>query len=162
MEIELTRGFKTVIDDDDAALVAGFRWIAWSARGLFYAARTAKIDGKQAAIMLHRVITGAKPGYVVDHIDHDTLNNQRSNLRVCTAAQNMQNSKQRAHSKNKYRNVRLEKHVSGDMRWRAYIRSDNKLYRKWFDDEESAFRWAEATRSALHGEFAYSKDQDSR
>jgi hypothetical protein len=48
---------------------------------------------KQRTILLHRWITNAPDGMVVDHIDHDTLNNTDSNLRIITIAQNAQNRK---------------------------------------------------------------------
>lgn len=40
---------------------------------------------------LHRLITGAPDGMVVDHINHNTLDNRRANLRVVTIAENTQN-----------------------------------------------------------------------
>ena len=42
---------------------------------------------------LHRIITGAKDGESVDHINGDGLDNRRSNLRICTHRQNMMNRK---------------------------------------------------------------------
>jgi len=42
-------------------------------------------------IYLHRLITEAKIGEYVDHINHDTLNNLDENLRLCTNSQNLQN-----------------------------------------------------------------------
>jgi hypothetical protein len=43
--------------------------------------------------MLHRVITGAPAGLVVDHINGDTLDNRDENLRVCTHVQNLANAR---------------------------------------------------------------------
>lgn len=47
------------------------------------------INGKNDAI--HRVIMGKKPGYEVDHINRDKLDNRRSNLRFVTHQQNLSN-----------------------------------------------------------------------
>jgi hypothetical protein len=46
---------------------------------------------KRRSVKLHRFITNAPEGMVVDHINHDTLNNTDENLRVCTISENQQN-----------------------------------------------------------------------
>ena len=46
----------------------------------------------RANVFLHRLLTKAPPGFVVDHINHDTTDNRRQNLRVVTQSQNMQNA----------------------------------------------------------------------
>lgn len=50
---------------------------------------SAYVEGKSA--FLHRLIAQPPKGLVVDHRDNDPLNNTRSNLRVCTQAQNLVN-----------------------------------------------------------------------
>jgi hypothetical protein len=42
-------------------------------------------------VYMHRILTGAAMGELVDHQDGDGLNNQRANLRVCTSRQNSRN-----------------------------------------------------------------------
>ena len=44
---------------------------------------------------LHRFLLNPPKEYVVDHINGDTLNNTRANLRVCSHTQNMRNQKLR-------------------------------------------------------------------
>ena len=44
-------------------------------------------------VKLHRFITDCPVGMVVDHINHDTLDNRKSNLRICTNSENLQNLK---------------------------------------------------------------------
>lgn len=41
---------------------------------------------------IHRLITNCPDDMVVDHINHNTLDNTLANLKVCTAKQNKQNS----------------------------------------------------------------------
>ena len=41
---------------------------------------------------LHRIIMNAKKGDVIDHINHDTLDNRRENLRIVTHSENKRNS----------------------------------------------------------------------
>lgn len=50
-------------------------------------------NGRTTTIKLHRWIMDAPKNKVVDHFDHDTLNNIDSNLRIATKSQNAQNIK---------------------------------------------------------------------
>lgn len=85
--IQLTRGQVAVIDASDLPLVSGMKWHAVPhKRGGFYA-RAA------GGVYLHRILTDCPDDKEVDHINHDTLNNRRSNLRVCTHLENMRNGK---------------------------------------------------------------------
>jgi hypothetical protein len=74
------------VDDEDFALVSAYHWMV--NRG-GYAVR--RVGNKTQ--WMHRVILGEPPrlGVVVDHINHDTLDNRRANLRWTTRSQNMQN-----------------------------------------------------------------------
>lgn len=162
VEIELSRGMKAIVSDDDFARVACFSWHALSSRGSFYAARTVKIGGVTAKILMHREIVAAAKGFVVDHIDHNTLNNSRANLRVCTPSENSRNSKTRKDSRSGIRCVKLESRGGGIFQYRATIRCNKKAYRKWFHDLQSAALWCEKRRLELHGEFSYDSGADSR
>ena len=54
---------------------------------------------------IHRLVMGNPKGMQVDHINGDTLDNRKENLRVCTRSQNMQNKKLHSHSKTGYKGV---------------------------------------------------------
>ena len=85
--VVLTRGVEARIDASDVALVSQHSWHATtSSTGCFYA-RSSRVG------FMHRLLTGAKRGEEVDHINHDTLDNRRENLRVGTHKQNMENGK---------------------------------------------------------------------
>ncbi len=49
------------------------------------------VSGQRKTVYLHRILLDAPKGLRVDHIDHDPLNNRRTNLRIVTASQNNQN-----------------------------------------------------------------------
>lgn len=72
------------------------------------------VDGKLKG--LHRHIMKAPEGLMVDHIDGNRANNQRSNLRLATNQQNQGNRKAKGYHFMKNRN-----------KWCAQIRVDGKL-----------------------------------
>ena len=105
--ITLTRGREALIDDEDLERVTKNKW-HWN-KGHYrnfdnndqnngYARREHYPGGnhengkrKRKTIWLHRFLMDCPPGLVVDHIDGNGLNNQKSNLRVITHSQNMNN-----------------------------------------------------------------------
>src|ERR1043166_3164643 len=98
LELPLTKGYVALIDSTDSDLLQ-FRWTANErnkGKGV-YVQRTVKVDGKQMLVQLHRVIyeriIGRPLGRweLIDHWDLNPLNNQRSNLRLASHAQNQQN-----------------------------------------------------------------------
>jgi hypothetical protein len=87
-EIPLTRGMSATVDDEDFEHLSKFKWSAWSPykdKRTFYAARG---GGK---VIMGREILDPEPGMECDYIDGNGLNCCRSNLRVCTPAQQAQN-----------------------------------------------------------------------
>jgi hypothetical protein len=111
-EISLTRGQVAIVDATDYEWLAQWKWYAaWHPkRGLYYAQRIGeRSNGKQprSFFSMHRVILGLTSSDLHgDHIDHDTLNNRRSNLRVATRSQNASNRKLNKNSKTGYKGVR--------------------------------------------------------
>lgn len=63
-----------------------------------YASRETRIGGKYGrpkTIFMHRIIAGTPEDMWTDHKNRNRLDNRRSNLRICTPAQNSANRKQR-------------------------------------------------------------------
>ncbi len=86
--VELTRGEAMLIDDADAALAASRKW--WLGRN-GYAAGGFRVEGKKVKKYFHRLVANPPPGYEVDHVNGNPLDNRRANLRPATSSQNKQN-----------------------------------------------------------------------
>lgn len=87
--LRLTQGQHAQIDASDFELVSAHKWYAVKTKWTYYAATN--IAGKR--VYLHRLLMGLGPGrkQVVDHINHNGLDNRRENLRVCTSVMNALN-----------------------------------------------------------------------
>lgn len=149
-QIELKGGGFSVVDEDDLPRLAGLLWRKLRVGpGIYYAAAVGK-----APTLLHRFITGAASGLSVDHINGDPLDNRRSNLRVCTHAQNLANRRKNANSKNKFKGVGRSRHPNA---WYASIgsgRHKGRQYLGYFKSEEEAAAWYDIAAVLTYGEFA--------
>lgn len=91
--IPLTRGYFTIIDDEDYERVNQFKWSVSFSDGIPYARYSYQRDGKACKVSLHHLIVGKKPRTHTDHINGNTLDNRRGNLRICTPQENIWNSR---------------------------------------------------------------------
>lgn len=94
---------------------------------------------------MHRVILDTDQ--FVDHINHNTLDNRKCNLRVVTKAQNMMNSNFKGVSRN-------------GCKWYAHIKINQKMLNLgyYLDEEEALYaRWY--AEQELFKEFAYPKPE---
>lgn len=142
-EIALSNGMTSLVDDEDFIRCTRFRWCVTTNKGGDpYASRGQKINGVVKSISLSRFIMGVtNPKLVVDHINHDTLDNRKENLRVCTHRQNMQNLLP-DHYTSKFPGVCW---MSFNSKWQATILLNGKRkYLGQFDDEREAAKAYEA------------------
>ena len=93
--IKLTQGQVAKVSDEDHDELSKYKWYAlWiPTTHSFRAVHKARIGGGQKNIYMHRQIMDAQDIQDVDHQNHDTLDNQRENLRVCARAENVRNRK---------------------------------------------------------------------
>lgn len=146
--IELTQGYATIVDDCDYEYLSQWSWYANVVKpGYVRAIRAENKDGKRVSYKMHRVIMNAPQGMFVDHLDMDPLRNTRDNLRLCTHAENLHNSRKRAASV--YKGV-IKTGKNG--RWSAYIQNDHlgtyshPVAAAMVADEESRQRYGEFAR----------------
>lgn len=146
--IPLTRGQFAIVDAEDYARLSLYTWFAEGTAKNYYAVR--KENGR--SIKMHREITGAPDHLVVDHIDHNGLNNRKSNLRVCTFAENCRNLRNVRRKTSKYKGVCWKKRLK---KWAAAISCNNKTYHLGYFKHEmdAALAYDEAARK-YHGQFA--------
>lgn len=135
------------VDDEDYDLLSKTRWILESKNGKkMYA-----LSGDRSKTRMHRLITGADIGFVVDHKDGNGLNNCRSNLRICTNTDNSRNTKVRGNNTTGYKGVVLR--TWG--RYQAQIMHFRRChYLGLFDSPEDAAMAYNKKAIELFGEFA--------
>ena len=105
--IKLTQGQFAMIDDDEYDKVIKHKWHAAKHKQEFYAATVLKACGGwvKRTYLHHFILEFCEPGMFVDHIDNNPLNNQKSNLRVCTPRENSSNRRSSRKSHSKYLGV---------------------------------------------------------
>jgi len=105
--IPLSRGQYALVDDEDYEKVNKYKWNAVPNNKTYRASSRCTGNGKN--IRMHRFIMNAPKNMDVDHINHDTLDNRKCNLRICTRSQNLMNAKKRSGCSSKYKGVTYSK-----------------------------------------------------
>ncbi len=99
MKIPLTKGYFALVDDDAPQEVVNHKWCALVTGGdRVYAMRRTKEGGKVSYVLMHRIVANAQKGEIVDHKNHNTLDNRRENVRICKAGENLHIARQRSGS----------------------------------------------------------------
>jgi hypothetical protein len=152
-EIPLTQGKVALVDDEDFEKLNKFRWYARRSKDRIYALRNRRINKKRQTEYMHRRVARNILGNEVDHIDHNGLNNQRHNLRICSSGQNNMNQRKRSKLSSKFKGVYWKKERR---MWVAQIgyNGQGQKHLGYFTNEESAARVYDAKAKELFGEFA--------
>lgn len=107
------------------------------------------VNGKTTAI--HVVLMNPPKGMKVDHINGDILDNRRQNLRICTNAENIRNSRLYSCNKLGIKGVCREK--SGKFRSQIRSAEGKHLHLGTFETAEAAHQAYVAAAKVHHGEF---------
>jgi len=114
--------FTVLIDAEDLNLVSRYNWcVAKVYNNIFYCVSS---DGKH--VKLHRLIMSFPKDKIIDHKNHNCLDNRKENLRVCTKQQNTHNQKINKNNTSGFKSVYLDINKSGNKHWRSYITYNNK------------------------------------
>lgn len=132
-----TKNHIILVDDEDFDELNKYRWIVNKGSG--YPQHQFWKNNKPNPIHMHRfILKKFGKGFVVDHIDRNPLNNQKSNLRICTQSENIFNSPKKKNNKSGYVGVRFYKQIN---RWEAYIMKNWEKYNLGvFKTKEEAIR----------------------
>lgn len=151
-KINLSKGQVALVDDGDYDDLNQFRWYAQYSKGIdnYYAFRLVSFKKKgklkNKIILMHRMIMDAPKRKVVDHINHNTLDNRKENLRIVSSRQNNQNKKVKGTSK--YPGVCWHKY---NKKWRAtiYVNGKNKDLGYFKEEREAAKAYERACRELI-------------
>ena len=119
----------------------------------FYAKTNVWYKGKNKSLYLHRLVMGNPEGMIVDHINHNTLDCRKENLRICSISQNNMNTlKPRNAKSSKYKGVSFDKKRN---KFESYLHFDNKkLHLGYHIDEVEAAKSYNEAALEYFGEYA--------
>jgi hypothetical protein len=156
--IKLTQGLFAIVDDDDYEVLMTHKWCAHRFGTRFYADSGKSVNGKIKGFLMHRVIMNVtNPKIQVDHINGNTLDNRRENLRKCTNSENCRNAKMKSTNTSGYKGVRphVVRKKDGKQVWRAMICVDGKdRGLGLFLDKKEAARAYNKAAMRFYGNFA--------
>lgn len=137
---------RTKIDIEDIERVKDYKW--HYANKLKYV--EAKVDGKN--VLLHRLIMRAPSGKEVDHINRDSLDNRKKNLRICSRAENAKNIGLGIKNTSGHSGISWHKRHN---KWMASIQVDNNvIYLGYFRDFDDAKKIRIEAEKKYYGKFA--------
>lgn len=153
-KIPLTKGQKAIVDSNLYPHFAKFKWFAHWNGASFYAARWSRDEnGSLFMLFMHRAVLGAKrTDGPVDHINGNSLDNRKANLRFATHSQNIANQGIRSNNTSGFKGVWW---CSQTKLWRAAIQARGKReHIGLFKTPEEASAQYAIRAKELHGEFS--------
>ncbi len=143
---------RGIIDTKDYDRVSKRKWHITSDGYI-----ASNVHGRQRGLIkLHRFITNAPKGMVVDHINHNVADNRNVNLRVCTAHDNSRNMILSSNNTSGYTGVFWNKKAN---KWCARIMVDYKsIHLGFYTDIADAIVARKQAEIKYFGEFRYVED----
>jgi hypothetical protein len=145
-------GYDVIISKSDSDRVKKKKWnrCGHKNKGPYFS-HGYREKGRTKQIILHRFLVDCPEGMYVDHINGNTLDCRRDNLRICTPAENSRNYPKPKTNTSGYKGVHYDKKSS---KWRACIGFNNKLIHLGFftDIEEAHNAYVKASKK-YHKEY---------
>lgn len=118
---------RVLIDKADIEKIKPFKWTIKKDKRNFYIRAYTREGSQRKHIQLHRLIMGFPYNKQIDHINRNSLDNRKCNLRVVTNAENCRNRKMPLNNKSGHIGVFFEKEKA--LKWSAYITFNGKRKR---------------------------------
>ena len=150
-QIQLTQDQVAIVDDEEFEYLNQWKWQAhYNRKGNTYYA-SGNINNRYCA--MHRLILNAPKNLLVDHINHNTLDNRKKNLRLATKLENSHNRKRCKRNTSGYKGVTWSKLHN---KWRSRICVESKrLHLGLFDTAEEAYIAYCNAAIEYHKDFVY-------
>lgn len=142
-KIKLTKGYEAIVDDEDYEYLNQWKWHY----SCGYAVRERHYKAKPKTMRMHRVVNNTPEGMITDHINRNTLDNRRCNLRTVT---NVENQRNKVKSSRNTSGVTGVSWHTGYKRWIARVNMKNKRI-----ELGSYINFEDAVRSRIEGEKKY-------
>jgi hypothetical protein len=148
--IPLTQGKVALVDDEDYDVLMQYNWYTTYMNGSWYAQRNLKTDERPMINMSQQIFDFKFKK--IDHINHNGLDNRRSNLRPCTSSQNHKNCKMHKNNISGLRGVSWNKF---HQKWMAFSYINYKqIHLGYFTNKNDAARAVDQKAIELFGKFA--------
>lgn len=146
--IKLSKNKSCIVDPEDFEILNKFPWHL-TASG--YAHRWGR-KNEEKTIYIHRILLNCPKNMFVDHINRNTLDNRKINLRIVTQRQNVVNTSKRLFTTSIYKGVYWNKQAK---KWRSQIQKNkNTALIGYFDNERHAAMAYDIWAKELFGQYA--------
>ena len=133
---------RALIDLEDIDKVKDLKWYMDS-RGYAF-------NGKKR-ILLHRLVMDCPDDMIVDHINHNRLDNRKENLRTCNSSQNNMNRNKTNRTTSGYTGVCYKPKIN---KWQAYITVNKKpIHLGYYNTPEEANKIRKQAEIKYFGEY---------
>ncbi len=148
-ELKLIGGRTSFVDSNNYNQLAEMKWWCGGVNKHRYAYTI--INSK--VVLLHRFLMTPQKDFEVDHINHNTLDNRKENLRIVTRSQNMMNSSLRKDSKTGFKGVTFKK--SHNLYAARITLNKKEHFLGYFKTPEDAYKERQRATIVLHKEYGY-------